>query len=213
MSRRRNKGQITDDPKTWQKARTAADYKDIYTRWHWSVPPDEVVNWPDPDVPNKMIEIGRLWEMHVVPVGKSNPKKIIEVRDKIKNDNYLAFDPHAPNQDLHLLLSKGARAAAKQQLWDNYDVKPESLAVWAKRAGGRHAHRKYPSVIVKPVGTFTDVVYRCWKKGDDDASRGSSYIHRMGEEGSVEPILTVDAKGRCWIAGGGYTAPVPGITG
>ena len=213
MTRRRNKGRITDDPKTWRVAQTPSDYKEIYKRWHWSIPSDKVVNWPDPDVPAKMIEIGRLWELHVVPVGKSNPKKIIEIRDKAKNNNYLVFDPHAVNQDLYCLLSKRAMADAKHKLWQGYNVNPESLSTWAKRAGGRHAKRKYPNVKVKPVGILTDVVYRCWKKGDDDSSRGSSYIHRMGEEGSVEPILVVDATGRLWIAGGGYTAPVPGITG
>jgi hypothetical protein len=211
MSRRRNTTKITDSPRTWRQASRPEHYHNIYKRWHWGVEADEIVDWPDPDVPTTMIEIGRLWELHVKPIG-GGKKKVLEVRDRSKNTSYSAFDPHHIAQRIYLLSAPAVRADAKK-LWAGYDVKPEPLVKWAKKAGGRHGKMTdYPDVLVKPVGVLTDLVYRTHKKGDDDDERGSSYIHALGEDSGIHPILTVDAKGRFWVAGGNYTCPVPGIT-
>lgn len=214
INRRSGKSSVTDDPKTWNKSKSEADYAKLYEEWHWGVKPDEVVTWDDPLVPDKMIEIGRCWEFHVVSLQdkKRKNKKVMEIRDRSKNDSYVAFDPHHAAQRIHLLLSPKAMQDA-QRIYDEYDVKPMPLRYWAKKAGGRHGKmRDYPDVEVKPIGLLSDIVYRCHKKGDDDHMRGSSYIHRMGEAGGTMPILTVDGTGRLWIAGGSYICPVEGIS-
>jgi hypothetical protein len=210
--RRRNGGKITDSAKSWRNAAGTEDYAAVYKRWHWGVGHDEVVEWADRDLPKTpLIEIGRLWELHIrlFPSGK---EKVIEVGDRDKNASYLAFDPKHPHQRMYLLVSKAVQQDAKQLFWDRSAQKPQLLAAVAKAVGSRHAKGGYPQVKVKVVGRLQNVVYRTHKKGDDDHLRGSSYIHAMGEDGGVQPNLAVDAKGRLWIAGGSYICPTPGIT-
>jgi hypothetical protein len=59
-----------------------------------------------------------------------------------------------------------------------------------------------------PLGVWTHVVYAV-EKGTDTYSK---YIHAMGEETNTPPVLTVDAKGRLWSAGGNYRCLTAGIT-
>jgi hypothetical protein len=214
MRRRRNSGgKITDSAVSWRKARTAADYRDVYKRWHWGVASDCVVQWDDPDLPDgALIEIGRLWELHVRMPDRKD--KVIEIGHKQRNASYVAFDPHQTHQRMYLLLPPAAEADARRVLWDGNQQPVESLRTLAKRLhrSAKHATGDYPNVQVKVVGALTDIVYRTHKKGDDDQVRGSSYIHALGEESGLLPALAVDAKGRLWIASGNYFCPTPGIT-
>lgn len=205
--RRRNP--VTDDPKSWLRAKSSADLGAIYKRWHWGVGHDEEIEWHDPDMPDYLVEIGRLWELHVVPL--RGAPCIIEIADAHKNASFAAFDPHHGDQRIYLLLPPAVRAVAAR-LPEQMGGAPASLASIAHKVGGRHAADDYPNLRVTPLGVLTDLVYRTWKKGDDDATRGSSYIHAMGEDGGIPPALTVDATGRLWLAGGSYTCPTPGIT-
>lgn len=212
MTRRnRNGTQITDNPLSWAKAHSRDHYRQVYKRWHWGIDPDVHVEWVDPDYPDVMIEIGRLWELHVIlPNGE---KKVIEVGDSEKNDCFVVFDPHHKYQRMYLLCSKPVRQAAQRMFWDQSRA-PRMLMVEAARVvGGHHGKlRDYAKRDVKLVGALSDIVYRTHKKGDDDHMRGASYIHELGEESKRMPGLFVDARGRFWIIGGNYTCPVPGIT-
>ena len=202
---------VTDNPLTWAKARTDDELRAVYRKWHWGVGPDIKVHWPDPDYPDNMIEIGRLWEMHLImPDGK---KRVLEVEDGHKNECYAVFDPAHKHQRIYLLCSKPVRQAAQAMFWDNSDQRRYPMAEAARIVGGHHGEmRDYAKRDVKLVGALSDLVYRTHKKGDDDHMRGSSYIHELGEESGKMPGLFVDARGRFWIIGGNYTCPVPGIT-
>jgi len=212
--RRRNGAKITDKAASWRGAKSESDYADVYKRWHWGIAHDEVIQFDDPDLPKgALIEIGRLWELHVkMPNGSP---KVIEIGHAHKNACFVAFDPAHKDQRMYLLLSPAVRKQAKATLWDGNRQPVKSLPAFARSIHGtkaRHATGGYPNVKVKLVGALTDIVYRTHKKGDDDGMRGSSYIHALGEETKLLPALAVDAKGRLWIASGNYECPTPGIT-
>lgn len=183
-----------------------------YQRWHWGAPAERVLEWPDPIYPAHMIEIGRLAELHYVDL--NHRAHVFEVPAADLNNNAVVFDPEHSGERIYLLLSARQLQAARR-FW-NPQAPSVPLAKLAAQGGGRHATGRaaydYPNVRVQPVGVLTHIKYRTWKKGDDDAVKGSFYIHEMGEEGGVPPILAVDARGRLWLAGGSYTCPTPGIT-
>lgn len=200
---------ITDDPKTWKRARGNQEMELVYQKWHWGIKPTKKVNWPDRDLPDVLIEIGRLWELHVRMPG--GVVKVIEVDDAHKNDAYLAFDPRHDLQRLYILAPPAVRTAAYQLMFEPNPYPERTLASWAQTTKGKH-QTGYPNVKARMVGALTDVVYRTHKKGDDDEVRGSSYIHALGEESKRLPGLAVDRTGRMWVVGGNYSAPTPGIT-
>ena len=100
------------------------------------------------------------------------------------------------------------RKEMKTKLYKKNPSQRYALNEIAKNVGGRHAMDDYPDIQVTPVGIMTHVVYATDKKGDGM----SFYIHHMGEESGIQPALTVDSRGRLWLAGGNYTSPTPGIT-
>lgn len=183
-----------------------------YRRWHWGAPAERVIEWPDPIYPEHMIEIGRLAELHYVDLARR--ERILEVPAADLNNNAVVFDPNHVGERIYILQGPRQLRASKR-LWDPH-APAMYLSKLAAQGEGRHATGRaayaYPYVLVQPVGVLTHIKYRTWKKGDDDATKGSFYIHEMGEEGGVPPILAVDAKGRLWLAGGSYTCPTPGIT-
>ena len=212
--RRKNRGgQITDRSSTWRNARREEDYADIYKRWHWGIEPDVIYDWDDPDYPDALIEVGRLFELHVRMPDRRD--KVIEIGKRYQNDAFVAFDPHHKYQRLYLLLPPAAQEDARRALWEGNRAPTQKLvdlALALHPGKAKHATRDYPDVDVKLVGALTDLVYRTHKKGDDDAQRGSSYIHALGEESKMLPALAVDRTGRLWIASGNMTSPTPGIT-
>ena len=193
-----------------------------YTRKHWGIKPTQQIDIDDPDLPDELVEWGRLKELHFRPLNSKmlkkdsvlsldNPKKEslkYKLNKKEANKSHLAYDPHHRFGRLYTIV---APAVAKQNLknfWNKSPLTPIPLDEIAVHMGGRHGTEDYPDVDVKPVGVLTHVVYACEKKGDGY----SFYIHHMGEESGVQPALCVDAQGRLHIAGGNYESLTPGIT-
>lgn len=190
------------------------DGVDGYREWHWGIFPTEVVEWNDPQLPKRMIQCGNLARLHVRPPPRPgvHPRRErdrkIEMTLAVAQRSHIAFDPDHPHQRLYFLLPPDARRAVRARYWDQNNSRPMPLVNLASIAGGRHATRDYPNVLVKPCGLLVAVIYRTWKQSDPP----SFYIHKLGEVSSMFPILAADAKGRFWFAGGNYTAPAPGIT-
>lgn len=189
--------------------------------WHWGIEPAQVVDWDDPDMPKSLIECGRLVQLHVrAPRAQNNPRHprrerdtMIEFSRAISNTSHIAFDPNHVHERLYLLVPDRAQSTLKRRFWDENNASPMLLNQLASVAGGHHGKlRDYPNLKVKPIGILTGVVYRTWKKGDENPGENRSYyIHRLGEVTGGYPILSVDEVGRLWIAGGSYEAPDPGI--
>ena len=189
-----------------------------YKNWHWGEESTQKVEWPDPDYPDTLIEIGRLTELHV----KENPDvsgrpQIIRIPEEVVDGSHLAFDPEHTGQRLYVLTPDSVRRATRRMYWDAENNLPlEELAGrLADNRGCTAAHASgYPDVRVSPVGYLTHVVYLTHKRGDGV----SLYIHELGENDKHAgkpvrlPLLAVDAQGRFWVVGGAYTCPVPGIT-
>lgn len=184
--------------------------------WHWGNGPAQVADWDDPDMPPMLIECGRLIRLHV-RAPRANPAKhprrerdaMIELSRQASSASHVAFDPDHPHQRLYLLANPRVLPALRKRFWAENEAPAMPLGQLALLAGGRHGGgTDYPSVMVKPVGVLTAVVYNTNKKGDGQ----SYYIHHMGEMSHHFPILAVDVKGRLWLAGGNYTSPSPGIT-
>lgn len=194
----------------------------IYRDWHWGIDPKRRIRWDDPELDAhlsrhnpgaELVECGRLVELHVREPGKRSDT-VIRLTKKEGNGSHLAFDPFHPYQRLYILahpdfqerLSQGYRANPEYKGGSKYRSMP--LTEIAQRVGGRHATRDYLGVDAAPLGVLTHVVYATEKKGDGY----SQYIHKLGEESGIRPVLAVDGYGRPWVVGGNYTAPNPGIT-
>jgi hypothetical protein len=191
----------------------------LYEEWHWGIPHQSVQEWKDEQVDGMigpeglLIETGRLVELHFREPHKRKDT-VVKLKRNEANGSHLAFDPEHPHHRLYIFSHpKFAERMHKRYLQDEkykhnrrYESMP--LAKAAKIVGGKHATSDYPKVQVSPVGILTHVVYATEKKGDGF----SFYIHKMGEESGIKPALTIDDRGRLWIAGGNYTSPNPGIT-
>ncbi len=192
---------------------------ELFEEWHWGIPHQGVSEWQDEQVDGMigpdglLIETGRLVELHFREPHKRKDT-VIRLNRTEANGSHLAFDPDHPHQRLYIFSHpKFAERMHKRFLQNNsfkknsrYQAMPLKKA--AKIVGGRHATSDYPKVDVVPIGILTHVVYATEKKGDGF----SFYIHKMGEETGIKPALTIDQRGRMWIAGGNYTSPTPGIT-
>jgi hypothetical protein len=191
----------------------------LFADWHWGIPHENVSDWQDEQVdgmigPDGMvIETGRLVELHFREPHKRKDT-VIRLNRKEANGSHLAFDPEHPHQRLYIFSHPKFAERMHKRFLQNPKYKKNSryqmmpLAKAAKTVGGRHATSDYPKINVSPVGILTHVVYATEKTGDGF----SFYIHKMGEESGVKPALTIDQRGRMWIAGGNYTSPNPGIT-
>jgi hypothetical protein len=217
MTLRRNRGAATQLP-----AKKVEDGINRYLEWHWYTPDDlkrgakgaryKLVDWPDADYPERLVECGRLIELRLrVPGQRRN--LAITLAGKEANRSHLCFDPDHPAQRLYICSSPAVRAEAKARFWGRGGER-WNLNDLAEAIGDRHGTRDYPDVTIEPVGILSDVIYSTPKQGDfeDDGEVKSSYIHAMGEEGGTQPALAVDRNGRFWVAGGSYTCPTPGIT-
>lgn len=185
-----------------------------YKSWHWGISPKQTIEWDDPDYPEgELVECGRLVELHVREPGQRRDT-ILRLNRKEGNGSHLVFDPNHPNQRLYILSHPDFRARVLQTYRRNPDYEGGTkyrsmpLSEIAKLVGGRHATRDYPNVKASPVGILTHVVYATEKRGDGY----SQYIHKLGEESGIRPVLAADTEGRLWIVGGNYTSPTPGIT-
>jgi hypothetical protein len=193
--------------------------REAYTRWHWGINPStEVEVKPPPCVTSKadkekwkrmeLVECGRLVEIHYAPLDGSVKRrnKIIKLNKKNSNQCHLAFDNDHKNQRLYFILNEDTRKKMLKTLQNDYEPLP--LSELSQVVGGRHATDDYEDIEVKPIGVMTNVVYACEKKGDGY----SFYIHALGEESGIQPMLALAEDGSLWFAGGNYTSPVAGIT-
>lgn len=186
-----------------------------FTDWHWGLAPAEVVDVDDPDLPDELIECGRLAEIRVrIPTSaaKGNPQRRKDVQITLTQEDsersHLTYDPNHPHERLYAVMPQDVQRKMKKVYFDKNPFAEQRLADVAKFTGGRHATGAYPDLMVKPVGICTALVYATEKEGDGF----SFYIHRLGEETGVRPCLCIDDQGRFWFAGGNYTSPEPGIT-
>ena len=201
---------------------------EVYKKWHWGVEPSEVVEIKPPPVVDdtadkekwnkmKLVECGRLVEIHYAPLNKSSKRKdkIFRLNRNQSNASHLCFDMDHDHQRLYFIMSPSTRDKALKDLSNDYELLP--LSELAYEAGGLHAPKvnpkgkavdDYEDIFVQPIGIMTNVVYACEKKGDGY----SFYIHALGEESGIRPVLGMAEDGSLWFAGGNYTAPIQGIT-
>ncbi len=210
----KNRGKLTE--KQFKKARQAA------ADWKWFDANEfdaqlKLVEWNDPDYPEgALIECGNLARIHFrapdTHTTTRHPRRrrdtFITFSRPVAKHSYIAFDPEHVDDRLYLLIQPSATGFLAERFWRDNAVEPRALEEWAQVAGGRHSRGGYPSVMAKPVGVMTAVVYFTTKKDDGP----SFYIHRMGEMSCYFPILCCDQRGRLWVAGGNYRSPTPGIT-
>ena len=178
-----------------------------YEKWHsWGgtgIAPSQVLEIKDKDLPQTLIAMGELHELHVDPLD-SDEGEIIDFVDK---PGWASFDPVHPKERIYLTLP---RNQMRYMLTNYTDKEGEwwDLNALARAVGGIHASQDYPAIEVQPIGPCTHIVYYTEKVGDGV----SQYIHEFGEQSGVRPWLAVDKKGRVWLAGGNYTSPYEGIT-
>jgi hypothetical protein len=180
----------------------------VYKRWHWGEGATRVID-TDPDLPPHLVEIGLLMELHLRPFGASKDT-VLAVRDEDIPHSHVGFDVDHKHQRIYFQCSPALRSSGRD-LYRRSEADPTPLGHVATTLGeGKHAKnsRDYVRVNVKPLGHLMHLTYFTTKKGDGP----SGYIHEMGEEGGVQPILCVSSDGRFWLAGGSYTCPSPGIT-
>jgi len=209
--------------------------EDAYRTHHWgyAATHQKPVDLPGLPEDYPLTEMGLLTHLHVDPVpGVRLPQirtntmddaaammgyepdrlGVIEVDQADLNNNHVSWDPAHPAQRLYLHLSPSSQCDARK-LWRKGDP-TFTLHEAAKLAGGIHAKRDdYPKgVRVQPLGILYFTSYYTLKEDDNNEPSPSVYIHRMGEEGGIEPVLAVSSDGNLWICGGSYTVPEGGIT-
>jgi len=132
-----------------------------------------------------------------------------------QNKSFLTFDPRLPGNKtpVFIVTPPEVRRKALAELFDTSALCTFHEA--AQQAGGRHKddclNPLWPDgarrLIVCPLGTVIAVTYFANKFNNGP----SNYIHKLGEETGVRPILCVDGQGRFWWAGGNYTVTPDGL--
>lgn len=181
----------------------------VYKDWHWGLKPTQVIDWKDPDVPDPLVEIGRLLELHL----RQGKNRFVLTTDKQDVDTtHLAFDPAHVQQRLYLLIPQPYRRAVRRLIDPEGGFFP--LSQMAANCPETTQGTGYPAVRAQYLGHLTNITYLTHKKGDGV----SQYIHEFGEEDEAKgdeprlPVVMADTTGRLWVVGGAYTCPNPGIT-
>lgn len=221
MKRRRNFSRQNFDP-GGNRSRVSGTLEEKQRMWWWqssaplhmltfdpppAVPQDEKADWKE----MQLVDCGRLVELHYrMPEQKATIKdKLFKIPRVLSNTVHLAFDPNHPSDRLYIVTNNPkVRKKFKDKFYVNNPHELMPLSEMAEWIGGRHATDDYFDCDAKAVGILTAVTYACEKVGDGY----SFYIHRMGEESGIQPILAVSSDGSLWIAGGNYTCPIQGIT-
>ncbi len=180
-----------------------------YTGTHWGFDHGRVHDVNDPDLPDDLVQMGELRELEVRGAEEFNL-----TYPQAPGTRHVAFSPDG-DQRLYLITTRADQAEVKRGVGSFADVPTYPLQHLADAVGGRQARYKYPrhlaNLPVVVLGHLQAVIYYTRKKGEADEREGCEYRHRMGEEGGVEPLLCVDARGRLWIAGGSYKVLNDGI--
>lgn len=193
-------------------------YKD-FKKWHWNIEPEHLVSLEDgdPRYPEWLTECGRLVEIHLFVPGNSQRRarrSVLKLNAKEREGSHLAYDKEHPSDRLYVLSDPAFKARMKRKYRRNPQYAggtpfdSTNLNDMSELVGGRHGTDDYPDIDVVPMGIVEALVYGTEKKGDGY----SWYIHKMGEESGIKPAMGVATDGTLWLAGGNYTAPVPGIT-
>jgi hypothetical protein len=175
-----------------------------WTRWHWGEKPTRVIEVDDPDMPRRLIEIGTLVGFRIKRDGPYVEWLVPKTHAKTA---HVAFDMDHRFQRIHLVVPPALRKVTLRDLWV-HGAPTRLLADVAEAVGAKHGTRDYPRVHVQVVGAAPAIIYATTKRGDGY----SNYIHALGEDGGVQPMLAISADGRLWLAGGSYTCPYPGIS-
>lgn len=193
----------TGRPKRANPARNPAAAR--YESAHWGKPPAWTKRVSHPELAERqhVVQMGELLTLEY----REPSTRRLHTLEFAPGTAHLAFTPDKAER-LVVLTSAEDRKAAAAMCRDLAPRSPwEALPDVAADVGGRQATFTSPDVAVREVGRLTRVVYRTDKEGDGE----SDYVHRMGEEGGIEPVLCVDARGYLYLAGGSYRVPDRGI--
>ena len=185
-------------------------YRD-YTDKHWGSKPLGVMHYDD-GLDLMLDGWGRMVEIHYREPRKLRDSKISCTRAEAGGSE-LAYDKLHANQRLYVCMAPAFKTRMKETFITNKKKNPAAtygympLVEVAKITGGRHAKRDYPDVDVTPLGTATHVTYAT-EKGPDGYS---FYIHQLGEETGIKPVLTIDRTGQLYFAGCDYWGDTAGI--
>jgi hypothetical protein len=198
IARKRNKawfGERTESPSK-RKKKLPTDPVKRYKSSHWGEVSTKVYDINDKDIPEKLVKMGDLLEIKIL----RGP-----TISGFSSHCLLAFSPTI-DERLYNILTLKTQKQARQLIESKKDW--VTLSEAAEMAGGRQADFSYPPVKVQILGLAKHVVYHTHKKGDGP----SDYIHELGEESGIRPLLCVSKDGRLWYAGGNYSVPDEGIT-
>ena len=201
------------------------DYESLaktYKKLHWGKEGAEFREIDNPHAPDRMVEMGKLSELRVVPLSNDKPgssKKIaeenllnIEIEEDKINDNILFVDTIHPQNRLYLHFDDEALEDGKEFFDLLSDAPVLTLNQLSNLAGGDQAGEDYPNLRAKPIGRLSHILYVTLKEGEGGPA---TYVHEMGEEWKKEegirPILAISANGQMWIVGGSYRVEAPGI--
>ena len=191
--------------------RVEGTFPEMYKKWHWGKAHTGVIELKDKDYPENLVECGRLVEF-TYRDPRQNPKhkdKMYKLNSKDSNVTHLVFDPKHPNERLYIgCTNPSVKSKIAKDLYAKNDYVDVPLSDMSYFAPGRHSADDYPSVEAKVLGVLTSIVYACEKIGDGY----SFYVHQMGEESGLQPLIAVDKEGRLWVVGGNYSVPIQGIT-
>ena len=187
----------------------------IYSQYHWGTNPTHEVETRSQHHSDKMVEYGRLYEIHVADdmvYGHQKPDHILQIPESHLPTSYLLFDSKKKKKPLMIEVDPETQEEFKKLYAENPN-EPITLKNIAKMIGGYQSNRRYPNVRAKPLGYVTHIVYRTIKEVDGL----SNYIHefgepyKKGEKWSQKPILAVDSKGEIFLCGGNYKSQIEGI--
>ncbi len=189
--------------------------EETYRIYHWGQNPTHRIETRSPYHSDKMIEYGRVCEIHLADEskqGKQEASHVLTIPEEYLHQCYLLFDESKKKKPLFIELDKRTQKEFKT-LYEENPQKPMKLKEIAKLSPGYQSSRRYPPVLAKPLGYCTHIVYRTIKQPDGL----TNYIHAFGEpykrneKWTSKPILAVAKDGEVFLCGGNYKSQIEGI--